>query len=182
MTGEDCDPRLTFPPFFVIFCLFNLPLHPATSHLFTACLPSVSRQGTLVPPSLTFPWVLPKASLSSTSYSDIPFSDTPPTSPESPCQDDTVTFELQVLGLCLCRSYTFVTSGNVLGIHTLLRGRKVAGSHPESLSHPLARRLAVCEVLVGYPGVVISPSMPTFTATLSGEQQGGDGPRTSACP
>lgn len=172
-------PRLTSPPFFVIFRLFNPPLHPTTSHLSIACLPSVSRPGILVSPSLTFPWVLPKASLSSMSYSDITFSATPPPSPESPCQDDTVTFELQVLGLCLCRSYTYVTSGNVLGVRTLLRGRKASGSHPQSLSHPLARRLAVCEVLVGYP--IFAPAW-TLTVIPSGEQQGGDGPRTSACP
>lgn len=39
--------------------------------------------------------------------------------------------------------------------YTLLRGRKAAGSHLESLSHPLAKCLTVCEVLVGYPGVLI---------------------------
>lgn len=54
-----------------------------------------------------------------------------------------------------------LTGRNAPGGLPLLRGRELAESRPESLSQPLARRLAVCEVLVGYPGVLI------FTGALS---------------
>lgn len=56
-----------------------------------------------------------------------------------------------------------MTSGNVSGELAFLRDRKLAGSHPESRSHPLARCLAACEVLVGYPGVLIF-TLDTLTA------------------
>lgn len=69
-----------------------------------------------------------------------------------------------------------MTRRNVPGGLPLLRGRELAESHAESPPQPLARCLAVCEVLLGYPGVLTHLHLGhPHSHPHSGEQRGGGG-------